>query len=433
MSHSEAFRRSRRRFLLGGTALGLAGASAWLKPAAVGEHHSDYFQALSTALAAHNQYRPLLIVDEQRLLANLDTLTGRLAGQYHYRIVAKSLPSVELLQLLMARAGTERLMVFHQPFLNQIARHIPQADVLLGKPLPVQAARRFYQQLATSGDPRFQPARQLQWLVDSPQRLAQYRQLAEELGQSLRINLELDIGLHRGGVQDRDQLVQMLRLIEQSPWLSFAGFMGYEAHITQAPGRAEWLRDQAMARYRAFVEQAERTLGRSIRDLTLNTGGSTTYPLYRDQHQRFVANELAVGSALVKPTDFDLATLRDHRPAAFIATPVLKVSDRPAIPGAPGLGRVMSWWNPNRAKAVFIYGGNWPATPVSPVGLSINPLYGRSSNQEMLNGNAGLTLQPDDWVFLRPSQSEQVLLQFGGLARYDAGQRRITGHWGVLG
>ncbi|MDC0661047.1 DSD1 family PLP-dependent enzyme [Marinobacter sp. SS21] len=433
MSHSEAFHRSRRRFLLGSAALGLAGASAWLRPGAAGGHHSDYFQALSTAAAAHNQYRPLMIVDEQRLLANLDTLTDRLAGQYHYRIVAKSLPSVELLQLLMARAGTERLMVFHQPFLTQVAHHIPQADVLLGKPMPVQAARQFYQEFFASGDPRFQPARQLQWLVDSPHRLAQYRQLAEELGQSLRINLEIDIGLHRGGVQDRDQLVQMLRLIEQSPWLSFSGFMGYEAHITQAPGRAEWLRDQAMARYRAFVVQAEQTLGRSIRDLTLNTGGSTTYPLYRDQHRRFVPNELAVGSALVKPTDFDLPTLSDHRPAAFIATPVLKVTDRLAIPGVPGLGQLMAWWNPNRAKALFIYGGHWPATPVSPAGLSTNPLYGRSSNQEMLNGSVGLTLQPDDWVFLRPSQSEQVLLQFNGLARYDAEQRRITGHWSVLG
>lgn len=433
MPHSKSFRRSRRRFLIGGAALGLAGATGWLRPTALGGPHNAYFRALSDAAVQHDRFRPLLIVDQQRLMANLDTLTQRLAGQYQYRIVAKSLPSVELLEAIMARAGTNRLMVFHQPFLNRVAQRLPQADVLLGKPMPVQAARQFYRQLAATGDPQFEPARQLQWLIDSPQRLAQYQQLAEDLGQPLRINLEIDIGLHRGGLQDLDMLAQMLRHIEQSPRLTFSGFMGYEPHIAKAPGSAEWLRDQAMARYQAFVDQAEQTLGRSIRDLTLNTGGSTTYALYRDQHQRITPNELAAGSALVKPTDFDLPTLADHQPAAFIATPVLKVSDRVQIPGAPGLGQLMAWWNPNRARTVFIYGGYWKAVPESPRGLSPNPVYGRSTNQEMLNGSADLTLRPDDWVFLRPTQSEQVFLQFEDLACYDAEQRRLTQHWSVLG
>ncbi|MDX1756036.1 MAG: DSD1 family PLP-dependent enzyme [Marinobacter sp.] len=433
MPHSESFRRSRRRLLIGGAALGLAGATAWLKPAPLDGHHNAYFRGLSEAAQRHHRYRPMMVIDRQRLLANLDTLSQRLAGQYHYRIVAKSLPSVELLELIMERAGTNRLMVFHQPFLNAVARRLPQADVLLGKPMPVQAAAQFYRTLASGNSQGFDPARQLQWLVDSPQRLAQYQQLAEALRQPLRINLEIDIGLHRGGVQDLDVLARMLRRIEQSPLLTFSGFMGYEPHLAKAPGSAEWLRDQAMARYQAFVDRAEQILGRSIRDLTLNTGGSTTYRLYRDQHRRIAPNELAAGSALVKPADFDLPTLADHQPAAFIATPVLKVSERVQIPGAPGLGNLMAWWNPNRAKAVFIYGGHWKAVPASPPGLSPNPVYGRSSNQEMLNGSRNLALQPDDWVFLRPTQSEQVFLQFEDLACYEAEHRRLTGHWGLLG
>ncbi|SFL95582.1 DSD1 family PLP-dependent enzyme [Marinobacter zhejiangensis] len=433
MSQSDAFSRSRRRLLLGGSALALAGGAGWLRPARANGQHSAYFQGLNETLRHQDRYQPLLVIDRQRLLTNIDTLSQQLAGQYHYRIVAKSLPSIPLLKLVMARANTRRLMVFHQPFLNQVATDIPEADVLMGKPMPVQAARRFYrEQSRVEGHPGFDPARQLQWLVDTPQRLAQYDQLARELDQSLQINIEIDIGLHRGGVQALAELDQMLRRIEQSPRLQFSGFMGYEPHIVKAPGANDWLRDQAMARYQAFVDQAEQTLGRSIRDLTLNTGGSTTYPLYRDLQDHIAPNEIAAGSVLVKPTDFDLPTLSHHEPAAFIATPVLKVLDRTEIPGAPGLGRVMGWWNPNREKAIFIYGGYWKAHPESPSGLTTNPVYGRSTNQEMLNAGANFALVPDDWVFLRPTQSEQVFLEFNGIEAYDSARHQLAGHWPVL-
>ena len=41
-------------------------------------------------------------------------------------------------------------MVFHQPFLNLIANELPNTDVLLGKPMPVAAAARFYEQHTTT-------------------------------------------------------------------------------------------------------------------------------------------------------------------------------------------------------------------------------------------------------------------------------------------
>jgi hypothetical protein len=39
-------------------------------------------------------------------------------------------------------------------------------------------------------------------------------------------------------------------------------------------------------------------------------------------------------------------------------------------------------------------------------------------------------LQADDWVFLRPTQSEFVFLQFGDIAVYDEAQ--IVDHWPVF-
>ncbi|MCH8497747.1 MAG: DSD1 family PLP-dependent enzyme [Marinobacter sp.] len=440
MSHSEAFRRSRRRFLAGGLATGLAGTTWWLRPQVQATGHTPYFMALNDALEQAGLARPTLVVDRQRLLANLARLRHHLGGRYQLRLVAKSLPSLPLLKELMTLADTRRLMVFHQPFLNQLAREIHDADLLLGKPLPVAAARAFFERFSTEcgcdeaiANGGFDPGQQIQWLVDNPARLQQYAALAAELTQPMRINIELDIGLHRGGIQNLAELTDMLSQIQASPWLSFSGFMGYEPHIVKVPGRAERWRDRAMARYQSFVTAAEAQLGHSIAELTLNSGGSTTYQLYRDAPGTMPVNELAVGSALVMPTDFDLPTLADHTPAAFIATPVLKVMARNQIPGAPGLGRLQQWWNPNRAQALFIYGGNWLALPASPPGLTPNPVYGRSSNQELLNAPATLALRPDDRVFLRPTQSEHVFLQFGDIAIYDSDRTLISGYWPVLG
>ena len=188
-----------------------------------------------------------------------------------------------------------------------------------GKPMPVAAAARFYDQHDGSG---FDPSRQLQWLIDSNQRLAQYQQLARQLNMPMRINLEIDVGLHRGGLGSVEELAEVVRVIEADSLLTFSGFMGYE-------------------------------------------------------------------------------------PAS-----------------------VMAWLNPNRERAFFIYGGYWKAVPESPAGLSVNPIYGHSTNQEMLNGSASIDLRQDDWVFLRPTQSEHVFLQFGDIAVYDNGE--IIDRWPVF-
>lgn len=418
---------NRRRFLAAATVLGAGGLGlAWMRRDR-GSYHSTYYGALSDALDKARISRPTLVVDRQRLLANADVLQGRLAGQYQYRVVAKSLPSVPLIKSVMERTGTKRLMVFHQPFLNTVAKALPETDILLGKPMPVAAAERFYGDCDGSS---FDPSRQLQWLIDSGDRLWQYQQLAHQMGVPLRVNLEIDVGLHRGGLSKVEDLAKILAVIEADPALSFSGFMGYEPHVVKIPGiigGPPKAFERAQTTYREFVAAAEQVLGRSIQDLTLNAGGSPTYQLYDGDEP---ANELSAGSGLVKPRDFDLETLADHQPAAFIATPVIKVLDRTKVPGLEPLAGAMAWLNPNRAKAFFIYGGYWKAVPESPPGLSINPIYGHSTNQEMLNGSTSVDLEPDDWVFLRPTQSEHVFLQFGDIAVYDGGE--IVERWPVF-
>jgi D-serine deaminase-like pyridoxal phosphate-dependent protein len=321
---------------------------------------------------------------------------------------------------------TDRLMVFHQPHLNLVAARMPDAQMLLGKPMPAGAARRF---LAGHRGPA-EPVARTEWLVDTPARIAEYAELAAAApGGRLKLNLELDVGLHRGGFRTAQDVAEAIRAIRGDPRLAFSGFMGYEAHAAKMPDALGGVRGalaRAMAFYGECVGAAREVLGAQFDEgtLTLNAGGSNTYAYYGEDAP---CNELAIGSGLVKPTDFDTPGLAGHVPASFIATPVLKALDRTEIPGLERMAGLFRAWDPNTARTFYIYGGYWLASAVSPPGLQRNDIWGHSTNQDMLNGSTDVQLGVGDFVFFRPHQSEFVFLQFGDLALYDGG--RIVATW----
>ncbi|CUI07008.1 L-gulono-1,4-lactone oxidase [Janthinobacterium sp. CG23_2] len=420
----------RRRTALAAIA-GLAGAGALaLRPRAHGAPHDAYFAHVAAALRAAGIATPTMVLDRDRMLANAAQVMRNIGGRMHLRLVAKSLPCLPLLDDLITAMRTERLMVFNLAYLEQLAAQRPALDLLLGKPLPVAAAAQFYDRFKNGG---FDPARQLQWLVDSPQRLAQYRDLARQRQLQLRVNVEIDVGLHRGGVASAAALQQMLDIVKSEPRLQWSGMMGYDAHITKLPNlpglRARALAD-ALGIYRDYAAQATRALhgGAAADGLTLNAGGSPTYRLHDGKG---AANEVALGSALVKPGDFDTELLGDLAPAAFIATPILKAPAQFDMPnGVEWIGAAVRAWDVNQSHAWFIYGGNWLADPVSPAGIVPSGLYGTSSNQQVLLGSGAQQLHVDDVIFLRPRQSESVLQQFGDIVVMESG--RITQRWPVL-
>jgi D-serine deaminase-like pyridoxal phosphate-dependent protein len=290
--------------------------------------------------------------------------------------------------------------------------------MLLGKPFPVIAARHFYDALGAGAD-----YAEPQWLIDTPERLQQYIQLARERPRALRVNLELDVGLHRGGAASPEALLALVRAAQAEPRLEVSGLMGYDAHVPKVPLRQRaWSASQSA--YAAALDALRGVYGERVAHMTLNSAGSPTYTMHA---AGTVANEVSVGSAFVKPTDFDLDTLQAHIPAAFIATPVLKTLEVARVPGLESLTGLRRFMDPNTQRAIFIHGGHWLAQPASPPGLQYSNLYGRSSNQELLTGSASVQLQPDDYVFFRPTQSEALFLQFGDLLVYENGE--ITERW----
>ena len=140
---------NRRKFMFAGLGAGalLAGTAAWLRPADRGGPYDDYFRALNRELKANGPMCPVMLIDLDRLDHNIDVVMRSVRrGGKQLRLVEKSLPAPGLLEYIGKRAGTRRLMSFHQPFLNHDAVVFPDADILLGKPLPVRSAELFYRE-----------------------------------------------------------------------------------------------------------------------------------------------------------------------------------------------------------------------------------------------------------------------------------------------
>jgi len=419
----------RRTFLslaTGGTIAALGGTAMLFRPGDEGMPYTSYFSELNQLLKREGPGRPVMILDLDRINHNIDVITASIQQPKTYRAVVKSLPSVELLQHILTRAGTKALMVFHQPFLNEVAMSFVDTDALLGKPMPLSAAREFYRKYR---DGAFRPEKQIQWLIDTPERFHQYHQLARELGTSMRINIEIDVGLHRGGISDPEELAQILPLIESDPkHLEFTGFMGYEPHLT---GLGAELSNASVQRvltsYRGCIDYTRQNHAALFSErLTFNGAGSHTFKIYEDDD---TMNDLAAGSGVVKPTDFDTHHLQEHQPAVFIATPVLKKYEGLKAPGDHWAGPVLEWWDPNRARTYYIYGGYWKARYESPGGVPEWILL-NSTNQSMVNTSTSVDLEVDDYVFLRPTQSEAVMLQFHDLLVVSKG--RIENWWKVF-
>jgi D-serine deaminase-like pyridoxal phosphate-dependent protein len=420
---------SRRNFLLAGGAL--AGVALASRPSDTGGPYPPYFASLNATLRREGIDRPVLLIDLDRLERNIDrvVLSAAIAPAKTYRIVVKSVPSPALVDTIARRANTRALMIFHRPFLQAMCALRPDADILIGKPMPIVAAQRFYAEHSAQKHGAFDPSKQLQWLIDTEARLAQYLALARSLGTRLRVNLELDVGLRRGGFGDVAGLKPALELIAANPdHLQFAGFMGYDAHLMGLPGplitgEKQRIRERYSAALALLREQFPAL---ALGQLCLNGAGSPTFRHYEGEA---LINDISVGSALMKPTHYDLPELAEFEPSCFIASPVLKRLPGARLPALDIAAPLLRAWNPNAAQHYFCYSGNWLAENEAPPGMTPHFAY-TSSNQQGYQASAKVDIDVDDFIFLRPTQSEAVLLQFGDLVAFRG--ERIEARWPVL-
>jgi D-serine deaminase-like pyridoxal phosphate-dependent protein len=409
MSFKRASARARR------IADGVVSLAARPRTAASGGHDA-YFAGIQTALRRAGIAEPTLVIDRARLRENIETVAKALAPSgLALRVVSKSLQAPALIEAVCSGLGTERQMAFNGVMLDETVRTRPDADVLLGRPLPAVQVEAFVRRHGNSAAAAARP----QWLVDSPARLTQYAAIGRSHDQRMRVSLEIDVGLHRGGIPDLDRFAETVDLAAADPSIEITGLMGYDAHV---PGMGDPAAEMArvQARYAAFKHVLVGKLGGDPARFIFNAAGSPTFMSHIKGPTE--ANEVSVGSAFVKPLNYEYGALRALKPAAFVAQPVLKVMDPALIPGLERYTGVLGWLNRDARRGFFVYGGYGDAAPISPAGLTFHPLFG-----SMLMAPAAVQLEQDDIAFFRPRESEGVLLQYGDLAVYDGGE--IVERW----
>lgn len=420
-----------RRWLrrIGVAALLAVGLAVILRPADEGRPHDTGMAALQAEIQRRVPGRDLALLDLDALEANARAVRAAVHPDLTLRLVTKSLPSLPLIRHLMQRLGTDRLMAFSEPFLDTLLTDFgPEADILLGKPLPAPAAARL---LA-----KHRHTDRVCWLVDHARRLAAYHAVAERAGRRLRLCIELDVGLRRGGVGAPAALVAMLDAIAGSRWLDLGGFMGYDGHVPHAPpviadSDAEFA--AVHRRYAALVD-AGRAAHPALfgSPLIYDSGGSGTFDRYRARPASPV-DGISVGSAFLAPAHFPALRADGLKPALLLAAPVLKALDVAHVPFDEHVGPLIGWWDVNLSRHHFLTAGGWPADLRSPPGLRRHPLWDDGPivvnllpNQPLYAGSPSVGLSEGDVVFFDPWQSD-AMVGFAELTLLSEGA--VVGAW----
>jgi D-serine deaminase-like pyridoxal phosphate-dependent protein len=74
--------------------------------------------------------------------------------------------------------------------------------------------------------------------VDSSENVAELAEAARQSGKSLRVVIEVNVGMNRAGVEPGQPVVALAAEIARHPHLRLVGLMGWEAHATAVPDPA---------------------------------------------------------------------------------------------------------------------------------------------------------------------------------------------------
>ena len=414
--------------------IGLAYA-LYIKPSKVKTEYQPYFAELNTALKASRPGASAGIIDLDRLDNNVDVVSRSLGNNFKLRLVAKSLPSLGLLKHLMEKGKTNRLMVFSEPFIAEILNNLnaDSLDILLGKPLPADAFARLsiYKGWNT-----------VNWLVDTKERLNEYLAYAKKENALVKISLEIDVGLHRGGFETTAQMAEAVEMIKaNSQYLQLTGLMGYDGHVPYVPFYINKQKaiEKAFANvqqcYSGFVEELKKHYdAKFISSLTLNSGGSRTYFYYGNFKGTTPVNDIAMGSGFLAPAQFPELLKLGHQPALFLSSPVLKKIETSELPLAEKFSPLVNWGNPNLKVSYYMLGGGWPGEPLAPAGIQKNPFWDENDlgytnllpNQAILSSSDQNDLNVGDFVFYHAWEGDGML-SFKQIELYR--RNKIVGEW----
>ena len=161
--------------------------------------------------------------------------------------------------------------------------------------------------------------------VDDTGNVADLSQAVREAGVTLDVLVEVNVGANRCGVEPGEAVLNLARLIAQSPGLRFAGVQAYHGaaqHLRTPPQRLEAIA-QAVSKVKATLQLLE---SNGLSAETVTGAGTGTYML---EAASGVYNEIQPGSYIFMDADYgrnlgqDGKPLREFEQSLFILATVM--------------------------------------------------------------------------------------------------------------
>jgi D-serine deaminase-like pyridoxal phosphate-dependent protein len=366
---------------------------------------------------------PVLILDLAALDQNARTITEFAGAQgWGVRPALKSFRSPALISYVLGRLPQPRGLVFGMREIDPIIAQAPKnTDLMTGYP-PTFGELADY---LAAKPPKRQRKHRLRILVDSVPLMEHLARLARTTRRRLplEVAIEFDVGMGRGGMNDRDELKACLDVLRaERDRLRLTAVLGYDGHATLR-GDSEYRKlvaTQAQDSYRTHLADLK-DLGAGLYDeatLIRNGPGSSNYRNWVGGP----ANEVGCGSAFLFAGylngGYDVDGLA---PALTLGGAVRRItSDHPSVP-VLGIGQ------PGATEMEIIVQG------VAPAAELVYPEGG--SEDEASGGGDALVVPKDsvalgDYVLYRPTQTEGAILSYHEMLAVREG--RVLRHWPVF-
>ena len=366
---------------------------------------------------------PVLILDLAALDRNTRVVTEFAAANgWAVRPALKSFRSPALISYLLNRLPQPRGLVFSLREVDPILAQAPRnTDLMTGYPPTFGELADF---LATK-PPKGQRKHRLRILLDSVE-LAQHLATVTRTSRRrlpLEVAIEFDVGMGRGGVNDRDELRAVLDLLRGArDRLRLTAVLGYDGHATLR-GDASYrqlVATQAQESYRGHLA-ALKELGSDLYDepsLVRNGPGSSNYRNWTGGP----ADEVGCGSAFLHAGylngGYDTEGLA---PALTLGGAVRRItSDYPSAPvlGVPQPGA--------SEMEIVVQGVAAPGELVHPPGGREDSASGGGDALVVPKGSVAL----GDYVLYRPTQTEGAILGYHEMLAVREG--RVLRRWPVF-
>ena len=304
----------------------------------------DFFQRFRPPMT------PALVVRREALLHNLKTMQGfcdaagvalRAHGKMH---------KCATLGRLQVELGAKGLCCQTVGEAEAYAR-AGIRDLLVTAPVPPWGPTRLAQ-LAKSGT-------DIAAVADDLGQIERLSQAATAAGVTLRVVIDLDLGLHRAGAAP-EEAVSLARVASTAPGLAYAGIQAYLGHLQHVPDIAQRRAadEAALVRLRAVVGEL------TAADLApgIVTGGGTG--TYVTDLASGVFNELQAGSYAFMDVEYDDCGAPDggawpFRAALLVAASVVSARHKSHVTIDAGLKAFSVDGPPARVIAGAALGSRW--------------------------------------------------------------------------